>query len=252
MATKIIILAIQKGGTGKTTTAAALAHAAARSGARCLAVDLDPQGQLSFTMGADMSRRGSFDLLTGAAGALEVTQRPQEGGPDIIPASWSLATITSAPGSARRLQKALAPVRALYDYIVIDTPPTVGELQYNALQAGTDLVIPVSADIYSLQSLYQITDTAHQIQKSNPRLLIRGIVFTRYDGRGTIARSMRDTITAKSAEMGLPCLGVIRQAVAAQEAAALQRSLLQYAPRSKPARDYMELFKRITEDPENI
>lgn len=241
---EVITIAIQKGGTGKTTTAAALAQAAARAGRQVLAIDLDPQGQFGFTLGADSSRPGSYELLDGTQ-ADELTQTVKAG-LDVIPASWELSTITSSAGSARRLQRALMPVKGQYDLIVIDTPPTAGELQYNALQAATGLIIPLQADIYNLQSLYQITDTARQIQGSNPALTITGFILTQYDGRSTIARQMQEAIVGRAQLMGIPFLGAIRAAVAVKEAAALQRSLFDYAPKSKPAADYIALYEKIT------
>ena len=239
---KILCFAIQKGGTGKTTTAAAIAQAAAYRGSRALAIDLDPQGQLSFTLSADTGRPGSYELLSGepAAGLIQHTGA----GLDVIPASWNLSTITSGRGSARRLQRAIEPIKNNYNLIVIDTP-SAGELQYNALQAATGLIIPLQADIYNLQSLYQISDAARQIQKSNPALSITGIVITQYDGRSGLAKQMKETIIERAAEMGISYLGAIRQAVAVKEAAAFQKSLFEYAPRSKPAQDYLQLFDTI-------
>ena len=239
---KILTVAIQKGGTGKTTTAAALVQAAAYKGRRVLAIDLDPQGNLSFTLAADTSKAGSYDLLQGAAAAGLIQHKK---GFDIIPASWNLATITSGRGSARRLQKALEAVKRDYDVIVIDTPPTAGELQYNALQAATGLIIPLEADIYNLQSLYQITDTARQIQQTNPELKITGFILTQYNQRSTLARQMQETITSRAAGMGVPFIGAVRAAVAVKEAAALQQSLFEYAPKSKPAADYMAIYETI-------
>ena len=240
---QIFTVAIQKGGTGKTTTAAAIVQAAAYKGQKCLAVDLDPQGNLSFALAADTGRPGSYDLLEGAPAA-DLTQH--RAGYDIIPANWSLATATSGKGSARRLQRALEPIKKEYDLIVIDTPPTAGELQYNALQAATGLIIPLQADIYNLQSLYQIADTAQQIRGSNPDLSITGFVLTQYDGRSTIARQMKETIEQNAAAMGVPYLGAIRAAVAVKEAAALQQSLFEYAPKCKPAADYLAIYETIT------
>lgn len=240
---QIIAIAIQKGGTGKTTTAAAIAQAAVYRGNKVLAIDLDPQGQLGFTLAADTSKPGSYALLNGTAAA-ELIQHIRDG-LDVIPASWNLSTITSGTGSARRLQKALMPIKKNYDLIVIDTP-TTGELQYNALQAATGLIIPLQADIYNLQSLYQITDTAQQIQRSNPDLSVMGFVLTVYEGRSTFDKQIKETIIERAAAIGVPYLGAIHKAVAVKEAAGFQQSLFDYAPKSKPAADYLTLYKNIT------
>lgn len=242
---QIIAVANQKGGTGKSTTAAALAQAAAAQGKKALAVDLDPQGNLSFALNADMHRGSSFDLLEGKPAA-RLTQRSSTG-PDVIPASLNNATISSSRGSAKRLQAALLPVKWGYDVIIIDTPPTAGELQYNALQAATALIIPLQAEIYSLQGLYQIAETAEQIKRSNPALTAAGIILTRHNERSTIARQMQDNIIAAAQKLAIPYLGAIREAVAIREAQALQISLYEYAPKSKPALDYMALYRKIME-----
>ena len=121
-------------------------------------------------------------------------------------------------------------------------------MQYNALQAATGLIIPLHADVFDLQSFYQITDTARQIQKSNPELSITGIVITQYDGRSLIARQMQGAILEKAEEMNVPYLGAVRAAVAVREAAALQMSLYDYAPRSKPAADYLNVYDAMKND----
>ncbi|MDX8420543.1 ParA family protein [Stecheria sp. CLA-KB-P133] len=238
---KTIAIAINKGGTGKSTTAAALAQAAAVRSKRVLAIDLDPQANLSFAL--DASTRGSngssYDLLTGKDPA-EVTQMTSID-IDVIPASRNLAAVTSSKGSAHRLQRALQTVSGQYDLCIIDTPPLQGELQYNALQAADSLVIPLQADIYGLQSLYQIIDTARHF----PSLEIAGIVFTMYDGRSAIVKQMDAAISAEAARMGLPVLARIHKSVVVQEAAALQKNLFQYAPRNKAAADYLELSKKL-------
>ena len=246
---QIITIANQKGGTAKSTTAAALAQAAAHRGRRVLAVDLDPQGNLSYFLAADVNRPGAFEVLDGlpAAEAVQATA----GALDVIPASWNLQTISSGRGSARRLRAALEPIKQHYDLIIIDTPPTAGELQYNALMAATDLIIPLQADIVGLQGLDQMADTARQIQRSNPALSIRGCILTRTGGRSTLARQMAEKAEARAREMGIPLLLAIREAVAIREAQTLQRDLYEYAPRSKPALDYMELLDRITGENRN-
>ena len=240
---QIITIANQKGGTAKSTTAAALAQAAAHSGRRVLAIDLDPQGNLSFFLAADVNRPGAFELLEGQPAA-DVVQATA-GGLDVIPASWNLQTTSSSRGSARRLRAAIRPLAGRYDVVFIDTPPTAGELQYNALMAADSLVIPLQGDIVGLQGLYQMADTARQIQQSNPDLTIKGYVLTRCGGRSTLARQMAETIQARAQEMGIPFLMAIREAVAIREAQTLQRSLYEYAPRCKPAADYMDLLDKL-------
>ena len=242
---QVITVANQKGGTAKTTTAAAIAQAGAAQGLKVLAIDIDPQGNLSFMLKADARGGGCFELLEGTPARRLIQETTQ--GIDTIPASRNLATISTATGSAQRLQRALQPVRGIYDLIVIDTPPTAGELLYNALQASTGLLIPLQADVFGLQGLYQIADTARQFGRSNPALTVKGFVLTRYSDRSTLAKSMKATITKKAAEIGIPCLAEIREGVAIREAAALQRSLFEYAPKCKPAQDYKNLFTKIME-----
>lgn len=240
----VIAVTMQKGGTGKSSTAAALTQAAADAGKRALAIDLDSQGNTSFFLAADTSRPGAYELLTRNSDPRRLIQTTQ-GGLDVIPASWNLATVTSSRGSARRLQMALEPIKRSYDLIIVDTPPNAGELQYNAMQAADGLVIPLQADIVGLQGLYLLHDTAQQIRASNPALTITGIVLTRYNARSTIARQMEQKITDTAAELGIPYLGAVREAVAIREAQTLQRSLYQYAPNSKPAQDYRAILRKI-------
>lgn len=242
---KIITPAIQKGGVGKTTTAAVLAQTAAYRGYRVLAIDLDPQGQLTTALNGRAGQGSSYNLFAGFPTVESI--QDTEGGIDLIPASWNLSTITSGKGSARRLQAAVDQIKDRYDFIFIDTPPTAGELQYNALQAATDLIIPLQADIYCLQSMYQIAETAKQIQKTNRDLKVTGLIFTAYDGRSTLSRQMKGTIIDRAEALNIPYLGTIRAGVAIKEAAALQTSLYKHAPKSKPAQDYLNLFDRLAQ-----
>lgn len=239
----IYTIATQKGGTGKTTTAAALAQAAAYKGKSCLAIDLDPQANLTYCLAADETQPGSYELLHGAA-ASQVTQTTAQS-IDVISASPDLQTETSSRGSARRLQKALQPIKDKYDLIIIDVPPTGGELQYNALQAADRLLIPLEADAFNLQSLRQITEAAAQISASNPDLQIAGVLLTQYDPRPVINRQLREMLQENAAAQGIPFLGTVRKAVAVKEAAALQVSLFDYAPKCKPAADYMNIYEQL-------
>lgn len=243
MTAQIIAVSIQKGGTGKTTTAAALAQAAAYKGRRVLAIDLDPQANLSFALAANTRGAGAMALLEGTP-ARELIQRSPQG-LDVIAAEWSLATATSYTGSARRLERALEPIKKDYDIIVMDTPTQAGELQFNALQAATELVIPIEADGYNLQSLYQTADTAQQIRGSNPGLSIAGILFTNHSPRTKHDRQLAETIKERAAAAGIPYLGTISRAIAITEAADLQTSLYEHAPRSKPAQDYLAILEKL-------
>lgn len=242
---QIITIAIQKGGTGKTTTTIALAQAAALKGFKTLVIDLDPQGNTTFALGAEPNRGNtSYDLIAGNGAKPQVIANNL----DVIPAAWELATLKTDKGSARRLQGAIKPFKKVYDYIFIDTPPTAGELQYNALQASDGLIVPILADIYNIQSLYQLTDTARRFkQNSNPDLSILGFIFTQIDTRSTIARDMQEKIIVLANKNNIPYLGSIHKGVAIQEAAALRKNLFEYAPKSAPAQDYMSIFERLSQ-----
>lgn len=242
---KIIVTAVIKGGTGKTTTAAALAQAAAAAGQRVLAIDLDPQANLTFILAANQNLPGSYQLLHGTPAPQLIQETPQR--ISVIAASPDLATEKTTPGSAKRLAAALEPIRNDFDLIFIDTPPQMGELTFNALQAATGLLVPLETDSNSLQGLYQIVDIAHQMQRSNPALGVLGAVLTRFDARPKINRYLQEVIAETGQEIGAPLLGVIRPGIAIREAQAMQESLYDYAPRSNPAQDYKEIYRKLTE-----
>lgn len=246
---RIISVANQKGGTAKTSTAHALATGAAYKGKRSLAIDFDPQGNLSFIMGADASRAGAYELMKQQAKAAQIVQYTSQG--DIIPASLNLAAadieFSGKPGRDFFLQAALEPLQDAYDVLVIDTPPTLGTLLVNALTASDEVIIPMNADILSLQGLYQLAETIDQVKSfCNKGLKVTGILLTRYSGRTVLARDIKETIEAKCAELGIPVLNtVIRDGVAVREAQTTQESLFAYAPNSNPAKDYLQLFDEI-------
>jgi len=242
---KIITLANQKGGAGKSTTAAAIIQAAAAEGLKVLAIDLDPQTNLTYMLAGDLKSKGSYELLEGTPARQTIQTTPQ--GVDLIAASMNLAAEQSETGSAQRLHKALQPIKSIYDLIIIDTPPTAGELLYNALQASNGLIIPLQADILGLQGLFKIANTAKLMNKSNPDLKVLGFVLTRYDGRSTLTKTFKEKITQRAAELGIEHLADIREGIAIKEATAFQKSLFEYAPKAKPAQDYKELFNKIME-----
>ena len=246
---RIISVANQKGGTAKTSTAHALVTGAAYKRKRSLAIDFDPQGNLSFIMGADVNRAGAYELMKQKAQAERIIQHTSQG--DIIPASLNLAAadieFSGKPGRDFFLQAALEPLQDAYDVAVIDTPPTLGTLLVNALTASDEVIIPMNADILSLQGLYQLAETIDQVKSfCNKGLKVTGILLTRYSGRTVLARDIKETIEAKCAELGIPLLNtVIRDGVAVREAQTTQESLFAYAPNSNPAKDYLQLFDEI-------
>jgi len=242
---RILTAAVSKGGTAKTTTCAAIAQAAAADGRRVLAIDLDPQMNFTDFIAADASKSGTYQLLQGQEAAQLIQQTPQ--GIFAIPASENLAVVKTTPASAKRLAAAIEPLKNDFDLCVIDTPPGILELQNIGLLAATGLIIPVEADRSSLQGLYQITDRAHTAQRGNPALKITGIVLTKFDSRPAISRYMRDVIKQTGQGIGVPYLMEIRSGVKIREAQAMQQSIYQYAPRSKPAQDYKDLYKILME-----
>lgn len=236
---QIITAAIIKGGAGKSTTIAALAQAANAKGKRVLVIDLDPQMNVSFFMGADTDAQGTKELLHGTP-AREVIQHTEQG-IDIIAASEELATEMTNAASAKRLEDAIEPLKRKYDYIFIDTPPQMGELTFNGLQASTGIIVPMEADNSNLQGLYKLVDILQDMPKSK----VIGTIITRYDARPKINQYMHDEIAEKGREEGAPLIADIRPGIAIREAQAQGVSLYDYAPKSKPAIDYMALFELI-------
>jgi len=241
---KIITFANQKGGNGKTTSALAFAQAAAHRGYKTLCVDLDGQMNLSTSLGANPNCGNAYDFITGRRKARDCVQfTPQ--GIDLIAGCYDLCTLKTEKGSANRLQNALAPLTGNYAFVVFDTPPNVGEAQYNALQASTDLIITAQASLYDLQGLVTMATTAQQMKGSNPALRIAGYILTNHNGRSKLAKALEERIKTEAAANGVDCLGIIRQGVAIREAQALGLSLFDYAPDSNPAKDYMSIFERF-------
>lgn len=243
MSAQVITVAVIKGGTGKTTTCAALAQAGAHEGKRVLCIDLDPQGNLSYDLGADTAQAGAYELLQGAD-IDEVIQNTAQGVDAIIGAP-NLADISLERGNITDLQDAIKPVLKAYDLIVIDTPPYFCALTYEALQACTGLLVALEADLGSMQGFYHVLDIAEQVKKSNPKIKPLGCIVTRYNKRPNINRLWYEKIEEAGKANKCPLLFEIRQGVAIQEAQALQVSLYDYAPKSKPAQDYKEVYKKI-------
>lgn len=241
---QIITCAVIKGGTGKTSTAAALAQAASKDNKRVLVIDLDPQGNCSLWLGADIIQAGAFELLQG----FDITETIQttEQRIDVIAGAPRLATDKpNKTKSIYRLSEALEKVKKAYDLIVIDTPPFFCELTYEALQAATGLLVPLETDAGSLTGQQNIIDLAKQIKKTNKSLRLLGCVITQYNARIKVNQILRDKIAEQGQALKCPLLCEIRQGCAIREAQGLKCNIFEYAPRSKPVQDYRELYKMI-------
>lgn len=241
----ILTVANQKGGVAKTTTAAALATGATAAGLHVLAIDLDPQANLTLIMGGDLGAMGACELLRGECKATEAIQTTEQG--DLIATGDGLDVYTlDGKQGAQRLKNALQPIRKSYDLIVIDTPPALGVLLLNALAASDRVLIPTTADLTALQGLTRLTGYINRVRQDNKRLQYAGVVFTHWSGRTIQDRDMRGVIEDGCEKLGVPVLSTsVHDAVAAREAQVYRQSIHEYAPNSKPAKDYRALLDEL-------
>lgn len=245
---KIVSIINQKGGVGKSTTAESLAAGLSLRGYKTLAVDLDAQGNLTYTFGADNTGATVLEVLTGDATAAEAIKHTQSC--DVLPANKALAgadAYIKETGKEYRLKEALENVADQYDYIIIDTPPALGILTVNALTACQSVIIPSQADIYSIQGIEQLSETMKPVKKyCNPGLEIEGILLTRYSARSVLSREVADMLEELAAKLGTKLFKTkIREAIAVKEAQISQQSLFEYSPRAKPTEDYNALIDEL-------
>lgn len=248
---KIISISNQKGGVGKTTTVGALAAGFKHKGYRVLAIDLDPQGNLSFSMGAEIETVGTiYDVLRGDCKVPFAIQRTPIA--DIISSNILLSGIElefTNTGREFLLREALSSVANLYDYILIDTPPALSILTVNAFTASDCIIVPMLSDIFSLQGIAQLYETVERVKKyCNPKLSIAGILLTRHNSRTKLSKEVRGTAELISEDLGVPLFKTcIRSSVSICEAQSIQRNVFQYAPKSIAVRDYAALINELSE-----
>lgn len=245
---KILAIINQKGGVGKSTTAAALVTGLSLKGFKALAIDLDAQGNLSYTAGAKTDGATALGVLTGEVKAADAIQHTASG--DIIASSKALsgadAFITDT-GKEYKLKEALESLKGRYDYIIIDTPPALGILTVNALTACDSVIIPAQADIYSLQGIEQLAETMKPVKKyCNPGLKIEGILLTRYSSRSVLSRDIAELADQLADRLGTRLFkATIREAVSIREAQISQQSLYAYAPAAKVTEDYTRFIEEL-------
>ena len=195
---RVIALANQKGGVGKTTTAVNLAASLTATKRRVLLIDLDPQGNATMGCGIDKNAqsRTSCDVLLGDCSAIEALVAVEYGGFMMMPANQDLTTaevrlLTMAVGREFKLRNALAPVRNDFDVILIDCPPSLNMLTLNALVAADSVMVPMQCEYYALEGLTALMQTIEQIKESiNPELEIEGLLRTMFDPRNNLSNEV--------------------------------------------------------------
>lgn len=243
-----IVLTNQKGGVGKTTTSAALASGLGKAGYRVLAVDLDPQGNLGFSLGMDQEEGDIYEVLTGQKTAGEALHHAEEC--DILPSSMLLSALQEQLKQDQTqllLKQCLSSVEKSYDFVIIDTPPALNILTVNAYAAASGLIIPMGADILSLVGLSQLRETVDAVRAQiNPGLRVMGILLTRYNARTRLSRDVAEMAQEVADQLDSRVFEArIRNAVAVSEAPAHGESVLSYAPRSGAASDYAAFVKEV-------
>ena len=245
---EVVAIVNRKGGVGKTATAQALGAGLIRKGCSVLYIDLDSQTNLTYGLGADAAGLSSMDVLTGEATAQEAIQHTPQG--DVIAGAEALAGADAAidgTGKEYRLKEALDGLQ--YDYCIVDTPAQLGTLTVNALTAADSVVIPVQAEVYSLQGIGQLSKAIEAVKKyCNHDLYIRGILITRYNGRAIISRDMQSNLEEAAQQLKTRLYSTpIRECVSIKEAQAQQQDIYSYAPRSNAAKDYAAFIEEFTE-----
>jgi len=244
---RVIAFANQKGGVAKTTTTLNLGVALAEQGLRVLLVDLDPQGNLTMSQGwnPDEIDRSMFDVLVHRLPISEIVRNNEV---DVAVSSIDLAgaelALSSMIGRERALEKGIAPVRENYDYILIDTPPSLGLLTINALVAANGVIVPVQCEYLSLRGLVQLENTLSMIRDNlNPTVEIQGILPTMFDKRLLHSKEAVDILTENFGDLVFNTK--IRKTIRFAEAPVKGQSVMSYDPTGEAAALYRDLAKEV-------
>jgi chromosome partitioning protein len=245
--TRVIAFANQKGGVAKTTTTLNLGVAFAERGLSVLLVDLDPQGNLTMSQGwnPDDIERSMYDVLVHRLPIEEIIRR---GEVEVAVASLDLAgaelALSSLIGRERALEKALAAVKGRYDYVLIDTPPSLGLLTINAFVAADGVIVPVQCEYLSLRGLVQLESTLAMVRENlNPDVAVEGILPTMYDRRVLHSREAIDILEENFGDLVFNTR--IRKTIRFAEAPVKGQSVLAYDPTSEAAEIYRDLAKEV-------
>lgn len=250
---RTIVVANQKGGVGKTTTAHAMIAGLAKRGFSVLGIDLDPQGNLSSACGADQyDVHTTYEVLTGKASVSSAIQELGEPRYKLLAANIMLASAEqelTQVGKEYRLREALTGLQGI-DYVIVDTPPSLGILTVNAFTAANCVIIPTTAGVFAATGIDQLNITIGNVRKyCNPGLYIAGILFTRYNARTNVGRQIRTLTEQLGKRISAPTYHTcIRSAVAVEEAQISREDIFTYAASSTVAADYNDFLKEFLEN----
>jgi len=247
---RIISIANQKGGVGKTTTAVNLSASLAAAEKACLLVDCDPQGNATTGLGVNKLKleKGLYNLLVGDGPEQELITETDLSGLDLIGATTDLVgaevEMVSMQDKEFRLRKGLQGLRQRYDYILLDCPPSLGFLTVNALTASDSVLIPLQCEYYALEGLTQLLNTVKAVRKGlNPSLKIERILLTMYDKRNNLSQQVADDVQIHF--KGTVFNTIIPRNVRLSEAPSHGKPILLYDIRSSGAQSYLSLAKEL-------
>jgi chromosome partitioning protein len=247
---KIIAISNQKGGVGKTTTAVNLGASLAQNGKNVLVIDHDPQGNTTSGVGLKKSeiQKCIYDVLINEVPLSDVIMATQISSLTVVPATIRLAgaeaELVGMMARDQRLKRAIEPQTDAYDYILIDCPPSLGNLTINALAAANSIIVPIQCEYYALEGLSQLMKTIQLVQKySNPDLVIEGVLLTMYDNRTNLSVQVSDEV--RRYFDGKVYNTIIPRNIRLSEAPSYGLPITLYDEKSKGAEAYIELAKEV-------